>query len=109
MSNEKTQPLHTKVNYLMKKKTEPKVIYLLTVFRRVNNIMDSNFKRLEYVRYDNEFVILVTGSIHEATPIKNNAKELLQRGGVVWNLSLKKPSLLKLQITIGADILKNNY
>jgi len=70
--------------------------------------MDSNFKRLEYVRYDNEFVILVTGSIHEATPIKNNAKELLQRGGVVWNLSLKKASLLKLQITIGADILKNN-
>jgi len=95
VSNEKTQPLHTKVNYLMKKKTEPKVIYLLTVFRRVNNIMDSNFKRLEYVRYDNEFVILVTGSIHEATPIKNNAKELLQRGGCGLELKSEKTVITK--------------
>jgi len=84
-----------------------------------NDRLDPNFKRgpldlgssrsLEYIRYADDFVILVTGSIHEATHIKNNIKEFLKKNcglelnsekTVITNIADNKWSFL------GAEIVK---
>jgi len=39
--------------------------------------MDPNFRRIMYVRYAEDFVILVEGTKHEAIHIKKNIKEFL--------------------------------
>jgi len=108
----KDSPAYKKALYLRKKETDPKVRKnLLTALRTLNSNdrMDPNFKRLEYIRYADDFVILVTGSIHEATHIKNNAKEFLRRAcglelnsekTVITNVADNKWSFL------GAEIVK---
>lgn len=40
--------------------------------------MDPKFRRLMYIRYADDFVVLITGSYHEAVHIKNNLKEFLR-------------------------------
>jgi group II intron reverse transcriptase/maturase len=40
--------------------------------------MDSNFRRLMYVRYADDFVIFVTGTFNESKHIKNNVKEFIK-------------------------------
>jgi len=40
--------------------------------------MDPNFKRLMYVRYADDFVILVTSTYNECNHIKNNVKEFIK-------------------------------
>lgn len=40
--------------------------------------MDTKFKRLNYIRYADDFVILVSGSLNDAKHIKLNAKEFLR-------------------------------
>lgn len=44
----------------------------------VNNKFDPNFRRMKYIRYADDFVILTIGTKDEAIMIKNNAKEFLR-------------------------------
>jgi len=74
--------------------------------------MDPNFKRLEYVKYDYDFLILVTGSIHEATHIKNNANKYLKRA---CGLELHSEKTVNTNVAdnnwsfLGADLIKKNF
>lgn len=73
---------YKRIQHLRKKASEHRVRRdLLKKLRTINSNdrLDPNFRRLEYVRYADDFVILVTGSIHEARHIKDNAKEFLIR------------------------------
>lgn len=38
---------------------------------------DTNFKRIMYLRYADDFVILISGSSDDATMIKNRVKDVL--------------------------------
>lgn len=38
---------------------------------------DPNFRRMDYVRYADDFVVLVTGSFKDANFIKSNLKDFL--------------------------------
>ncbi len=72
---------YKRVAYLRKKASDPRLRRDLLLKLRTlnsNDKLDPNFKRLDYVRYADDFVILVTGSVHEATHIKNNVKEFLK-------------------------------
>jgi hypothetical protein len=53
---------------------------LLTEMRRVGNVnkFDLNFKRMKYIRYADDFIILTIGTKDEAIMIKNNVKEFLR-------------------------------
>lgn len=42
------------------------------------DVFDPNFKRLEYVRYADDFVVFVSGSFKDAQFIKNNIKDYLK-------------------------------
>lgn len=47
--------------------------------RRGNvNKFDPNFKRMKYIRYADDFIILTIGTKDEAVMIKNNVKEFLR-------------------------------
>ena len=63
--------------------SEPKLIREILLKRRTihsNDRFDPNFKRMCYIRYADDFFILVTGTIHEATHINNNIKGFLSSG-----------------------------
>merc|ERR1712007_34425 len=62
---------------------------LLMDMRRVGNVnkLDPNFRRMKYIRYADDFVILTIGTKDEATMIKNNVKEFLRTNcGVELNV-----------------------
>lgn len=52
---------------------------LLKEMRKIGNVnkFDPNFKRMKYIRYADDFVILTIGTRDEAVMIKNNVKEFL--------------------------------
>nr|AYE93245.1 hypothetical protein C0995_000107 [Termitomyces sp.] len=78
----KDSPAYQKVKHLRRSATDPKVRKeLLKELRSLNSNdrLDPHFKRMEYLRYADDFIIMVTGSIHEAIHIKNNVKEFLKR------------------------------
>lgn len=45
---------------------------------RSADMFDPGFRRMEYVRYADDFVILMTGSLRDAGFIKNNVKDFLK-------------------------------
>lgn len=52
-----------------------------------SDAMDPNFKRIKYVRYADDFVILIIGSYEEATKIRTRIKDfLLENCGLVLNV-----------------------
>jgi len=73
----------------------------------IGNPLDTNFKRMEYIRYANEFVILIEGNKNDAINIKNIAREFLsshcgltlnQEKIIIRNLSDNKFSFLGAEI-----------
>jgi group II intron reverse transcriptase/maturase len=77
----KGSSIYRKVGYLRKIASDSRIRRELLLKLRTlnsNDRFDPNFRRLDYIRYADDFVILVTGSIHDATHIKNNTKEFLK-------------------------------
>ena len=61
--------------------------------RKVGNVdrFDAKFRRIKYIRYANDFVILMVGDIREARMMKNNSKEFLKKNcGVEQNAEKTK-------------------
>jgi len=61
---------------------DPKRIKALVLERRKLHSelpIDPNFKRLMYLRYADDFIVLVAGSHHDATLIKNRIKDVLYK------------------------------
>lgn len=78
----KDSTAYKRVLYLRKKANDTKIKReLITNLRTLNSNdrLDPNFRRLDYIRYADDFVILVTGSHNEAIHIKHNVKEFLKR------------------------------
>ena len=66
---------------------------ILIQMRKVGNVdrFDKNFKRMKYIRYADDFVILIIGNIHEAHMMKKNSKEFLKNNcGVELNTEKTK-------------------
>lgn len=84
---------------------------LLQQMRMIGNVdrFDLNFKRLKYIRYADDFVILTIGTKNEATMIKNNCKEFLKANCGV-ELNTDKTIISNLQDNkfhfLGAEIVK---
>lgn len=84
---------------------------LLQQMRMIGNVdrFDPNFKRLKYIRYADDFVILTIGTKDEATMIKNNCKEFLKANCGV-ELNTDKTIISNLQDNkfhfLGAEIVK---
>lgn len=73
---------YRKLEYLIRKSSVPSIRRdLLLKMRTINSNdrLDPNFKRLDYIKYADDFCILVIGSVPEANHIKNNAKEFLRK------------------------------
>ena len=53
---------------------------LLRQMRTMRSVdaFDPNFKRLEYIRYADDFIVMVSGSRKDAQYIKNNIKDYLK-------------------------------
>jgi group II intron reverse transcriptase/maturase len=62
----KAKTLIERRQYLAKLRTIP-----------IGNPLDPNFKRLEYIRYADDFVILIEGNKNDAINVKNIAREFL--------------------------------
>lgn len=79
--------------------------------RRVGNVIKSepNFRRMKYIRYADDFVILTIGTKDEATMIKNNIKEFLRTNCGV-ELNVEKTVITNLRYDkfnfLGAEISK---
>ena len=63
--------------------------------RKVGNVnkFDPDFKRMKYIRYADDFVILTIGTRNEAERIKNNIKEYLKNNCGV-ELNMEKTSIV---------------
>lgn len=42
------------------------------------DVFDPNFRRMEYIRYGDDFVVLISGSFRDSCHIKNNIKDFLK-------------------------------
>nr|YP_010836056.1 hypothetical protein QLP54_mgp10 [Phyllosticta yuccae]WGC90071.1 hypothetical protein [Phyllosticta yuccae] len=79
--------------------------------RRVGNVdkLDPNFKRMKYIRYADDFVILINGTRNESQMVKNNCKEYLNTHCGV-NLNEEKTIITNLKdnnfMFLGAEIVK---
>ena len=71
--------------------------------RSLNVKADPNYRRLEYIRYADDFIVLVSGSFKDANYIKNNIKdyikancglELNQNNTVIYNILKNEWSFL---------------
>lgn len=53
---------------------------LLLEMRKIGNVdkFDPNFRRMKYIRYADDFVIMIIGTKDDANMIKNNSKEFLK-------------------------------
>lgn len=77
----KINPAYKKLAYLRSKSHSPQErLELLKNMRLVNRTLksDPDFRRLEYIRYADDFIILVTGPLKEAEFIRNNVKDFLR-------------------------------
>lgn len=78
----KHNPEYQRLQHLRKiAKTQRDKLQYLQLIRRIphGDPMDPNFKRMMYVRYADDFVILIIGSKDDATLAKLRAKEALKR------------------------------
>lgn len=80
--NKEYDKIHSKIQYLVnhhkERKDEIKELIKQRRELKSNNTMDPNFKRLMYLRYADDFVVLITGSHHDAIHIKNQIKRQLE-------------------------------
>jgi len=79
--NRRHNPEYQKLVHLRKKaKTMRERKMYLNLLRKVphGDPMDPNFKRMMYVRYADDFIILITGSKDEAQMIKHQVKAALK-------------------------------
>ena len=53
---------------------------LLSQMRKTKSVdmFDPSFRRMDYVRYADDFIVLVTGSLKDTNFIRNNIKDFLQ-------------------------------
>lgn len=53
---------------------------LLLQMRKIRsvNMFDKNFRRMDYIRYADDFIVLVTGDIKEVRFIRSNIKDFLK-------------------------------
>ena len=84
---------------------------LLLEMRRIGNVnkMDPNFRRMKYIRYADDFVVLIIGTKNEAILWKNNIKEFL-RVNCGMELNVENTIITNLRDNnfrfLGADIMK---
>lgn len=80
--NKEYDKIHSKIQYLTihhnDRKEEIKELVKQRRELKSSNPMDPNFKRLMYLRYADDFVVLVTGSHHDAIHIKSQIKRQLE-------------------------------
>lgn len=86
---------------------------LLRQMRTMRSVdsFDPNFRRMEYIRYADDFVILITGSLADANFIKNNVKDYLRVNcGLELNMDKTIISNLRTETWrfLGAEISKVN-
>lgn len=78
----KGNPEYRKLEYRRRTaKTFKERLNLLRLMRKISayDMNDPNFKRMMYIRYADDFVVLVTGSKNDATLTKIRIKDALQR------------------------------
>lgn len=79
--NREYDKIHSKIQNLVNRHPDRKeeIKELIKQRRRLksNNTMDPNFKRLMYLRYADDFIVLITGSHHDAIHIKSQIKRQL--------------------------------
>jgi len=80
----KQHPAYSKIKHLRKKAilsrasiSELKYLLKQQFQTTMVDYRDPNFRRLMYIRYADDFIILIEGTVNEAHMIKNNVKELL--------------------------------
>jgi Type II intron maturase/Reverse transcriptase (RNA-dependent DNA polymerase) len=75
---------------------------LLTEMRKTHKSLmaDPNYRRLDYIRYADDFIVLVTGSFKDAKYIQNNIKEYI-KANCVLELNQNK--------TVISNILNNEW
>lgn len=87
--NKEYDKLTSKIQSLQKFSPGSTEIKELAVKRRIipsTNPLDPNFKRLMYLRYADDFVVLITGSINDARHIKQLIADILNKKcGLVLN------------------------
>ena len=93
-----------------KAKNRRERIQILIQMRKIGNVdrFDNNFRRMKYIRYADDFVILMISNIHEARMIKNNTKEFLKNNcGVELNSEKTRiTNMTKGFKFLGAEIIK---
>jgi len=80
--NKEYDALTSKIAWLKKSKPGSPLIKELAIKRREIpslNMFDPNFKRLMYLRYADDFVILIIGSLDEAKMIKQRITDVLKK------------------------------
>jgi hypothetical protein len=99
----KIKHLRNKTKTLIERKEHLDILRTIPI----GNPLDTNFKRMAYIRYANEFVILIEGNKNDAINIKNIAREFLsshcgltlnQEKIIISNLSDNKFSFLGAEI-----------
>jgi hypothetical protein len=107
----KQNPAYTKIKHQMNK-LEPKDRLPFKLKLRTipyGDPLDPNFKRMMYIRYADDFAILIEGSHNDATHVRNQVKSfLLQNCGLTLNL--EKTLITNLRDNnfsfLGAEIVK---
>jgi group II intron reverse transcriptase/maturase len=107
----KKNPLYHRLTMRRLKSKDPvkrKEILKMLIKLPSTNAMDPYFKRLMYVRYADDFVILVTGSMKDCYIIRRQIKDMLSKScGLELNLNKTKiTNLRKGFLFLGAKIRK---
>lgn len=111
----KHNTVYTKLQHLRKKALENKeyklAIKYLTQMRRTTgyNPMDPDFRRMLFVRYADDFIVLVTGTYKECEIIRNNIASFLQsKCGLTLNTDKTIITSMKKHFKfLGASIINN--
>lgn len=80
--NKEYDNIQSRIQYLRKSAPgSPDIKRLAVIKRSIPSVMpsDPNFKRMMYLRYADDFVILVTGTSNDAKLIKSRVADLLQK------------------------------
>ena len=89
---------YRKLRYRIKRENDlKKRRRLINDCRKVpsKNFNDPNFKRLFYVRYVDDWVLLVAGSFEDAKVIRNKVSEKLKKLGLTLNIEKTQITLLR--------------
>jgi len=90
--------VYRRLNYQIKCENNLKKKKKLVKFRRKipsKNINDPNFQRLYYVRYVNDWVILIAGSFKETKVIRSQVSDKLKSLGLTLNLEKTRITSLR--------------